>query len=76
MSKIEKLLRKYSEIKDDLLDYTDEYHDGMLYDIRGYRYELHDGYEFSDDEIKVLETQVRAFKSILKALKSINYIYG
>jgi hypothetical protein len=58
----------------------------MLSDIIGYRYELYYGYEYSDDEIKVLENQVKAFKSVLKAfkadnsvlkaLKSINYIYG
>lgn len=76
MSKIEKLLRKYSEIKDDLLEYTDEHHDSMMYDIRGYRYELNEDYEFSDQEIAILEKQVKTFRSMLNAYKNINYIYG
>ena len=76
MKQVVKLLRDYDQIKDDLLDYTDEHHDSMMYDIRGYRYELNDDYEFSDQEVAILKKQVEAFRLILNAYKSINYIYG
>lgn len=69
------LLRKYSEIKDDLLDYTDELHDGMLYDIRGYYEELDEG-GITDKDLAILKKQVNSFELILKGYKGIKYIYG
>jgi hypothetical protein len=73
MTKIEKfemLLRKYSEIKDELLNYTEEHHDNMLFDIEGY------WNTFDLDEIDSLEEQVKTFEVMLTLYKNINYIYG
>jgi hypothetical protein len=73
---MEKLLEEYFELKDMLLDYTDEFHDAMFYDIQGYYEEV----DFSDEEdreyyAKVLTKQVNAFKSILEAYKQIDYTF-
>ena len=69
------LLTKYDDLKDELLDYTDELHDGMLYDIQGY---IEEGYEdaIGEDELATLKKQVKAFELILKGYKGIKYIYG
>ena len=37
---MEKLLEEYFDLKDMLLDYTDEFHDAMFYDIQGYYEEI------------------------------------
>lgn len=68
--KFKTLLKRYSEIKDELLDYTEEHHDGMLFDIEGY------WDTFDLDDIDDLEKQVQAFEMMLTAYKTINYIYG
>jgi len=64
------LLRRYSEIKDELLEFTEEYHDAMLFDIEGYR-ETNDILDMHD-----LNNQVEAFELMLLAFKKINYIYS
>ena len=73
---MKKLLKEYFELKDMLLDYTDEFHDAMVYDIQVY-YEYID---FSDEEeckcyTEVLTKQVNAFKSILEGYKQIDYTF-
>jgi hypothetical protein len=70
IEKFEMLLRKYSEIKDELLNYTEEHHDNMLFDIEGY------WNTFDLDEIDSLEEQVKTFEVMLTLYKNINYIYG
>jgi len=69
------LLSKYDDLKDELLDYTDELHDSMLYDIQGYREEVYED-SIGEDELATLKKQVKAFELILKGYKGINYIYG
>jgi len=69
--KANKLLDRYFEVKDDLLEFTEEFHDSMLYDIEGYSCEGLGAYDIED-----LETQVKAFEMILKGYKNINYIFG
>ena len=64
-------LKRYSAIKDELMEYTDEFHDAMLYDINGYNTE-----ECDDDDIKDLIVQVDAFESILKGMKALKYKFG
>ena len=71
IQKANKLLDRYFEVKDDLLEFTDEFHDSMLYDIEGYSCE---GLEAHFNE--ELETQVKSFEMILKGYKNINYIFG
>ena len=78
------LLTKYDDLKDELLDYTDELHDSMLYDIQGYREEVYEyaigeevyEYAIGEDELATLKKQVKAFELILKGYKGIKYIYG
>ena len=69
--KANKLLDRYFELKDDLLEFTDEFHDSMFYDIEGYSCEGLEAYDIED-----LETQVKAFEMILEGYKNINYIFG
>ena len=69
------LLTKYDNLKDELLDYTDELHDSMLYDIQGYREEIYED-AIGEDELASLKKQVKAFELILKGYKGIKYIYG
>jgi hypothetical protein len=69
------LLTKYDDLKDELLDYTDEFHDSMLYDIQGYREEVYED-AIGEDELVTLKKQVKAFELILKGYKGIKYIYG
>ena len=71
IQKANKLLDRYFEVKDDLLEFTGEFHDSMLYDIEGYSCEGCAAH-FNQD----LETQVKAFEMILKGYKNINYIFG
>ena len=67
------LVKKYSKIKDEILEFTKEYYDGMLYDIEGYL-SIHE--EDYGDYIEDLEKQVNAFKLLKKSLEKINYIFG
>ena len=64
-------LKRYSAIKDELMEYTDRFHDAMLYDIEGYNSEESDA-----DDIKDLIVQVDAFESILKGFKTLKYKFG
>jgi len=76
MSKLNKvygLLNEYFEIKDELLSYTEEYHDAMLFDWMGYTETLsEDGVE--DFDIDSLERVVIAHRGLLKALKDISWV--
>ncbi len=74
---MEKLLEEYFELKDMLLDYTDEFHDAMSYDIQGHYVRI----DYIDEEeykhyTEVLTKQVNAFKSILEAYKQIDYTFS
>ena len=64
-------LKRYSAIKDELMQFTDRFHDDMSYDIDGYNTE-----ECDADDVKDLIAQVDAFESILKGLKALKYKFG
>jgi|TARA_Y100000033_G_scaffold50920_1_gene62836 hypothetical protein len=66
-----KALERYRELKNELLEFTSEFHDAMYYDISGYEYE-----ELDEDCLNDLRNQIEAFESILSGLKKIKYIYG
>jgi len=68
------LLTQYSAIKDELMDYTMDFYDAMLYDIQGYWEQIEENEEDIDKE--QLIKQVRGFEAILEGLKAIKYIYG
>ena len=67
---MEKLLREYSKLRDELMPYTMKHFDYMSYDIDGY-------WEADEDDvdIDILKNQISAFKILLKGYKKINYIY-
>ena len=72
LKKYSKLLIEYSIIKDELLEYTDEFHDSMLYDIQGFN----GAEQLQIDFLPELEAQVKAFRLILKGYKAINYTFS
>tara|TARA_S200002703_G_scaffold23320_1_gene20115 strand:+ start:1784 stop:2011 length:228 start_codon:yes stop_codon:yes gene_type:complete len=67
------LINEYSDLKDQLLDYTSEWHDAMLWDIDGYRYEFDN---LTDKDIETLENQVQCFRSILQSIKKLEFVYS
>lgn len=66
------LIREYNLIKDELLDYTEAYHDAMYFDIDGYAEQIAEG-EY--DELEDLQNQVKAVRMLLDAHKALNYIF-
>jgi hypothetical protein len=62
------LINKYSDLRDELMDYTMDHFDSMGYDISGY---------YNDEiDIERLKQQVKAFELMLKAYKLLDYKYG
>jgi hypothetical protein len=68
----EKLLEEYRTLKDELLDFEENLHDGMYYDIQGYWEEYNQYEELFDD----LHSQVKACRNLLKGYKQLHYIFG
>jgi hypothetical protein len=64
-------IHRYVELKDELMDYTDEFHDDMMYDIEGYYSE-----QLDDDDKADLVRQIEAFENILKGYKALSYKFG
>ena len=64
-----KLIKKYINLRDEIMDYTMIHFDAMGYDIDGYLY------EDIDEDIDDLKKQVKAFELMLKAYKQIDYTY-
>ena len=56
------LIRKYSHLNDELLNYTDEHYDNCLYDIEGYSIE-------GGDYMKELKGRVNAIEKLVEAYK-------
>ena len=67
----EKLLEEYRTLKDELLDFEENLHDGMYYDIQGY-WEEYNEYEGLFDD---LHNQVKACRNLLKGYKELHYIF-
>jgi hypothetical protein len=64
-------IHRYTELKDELMDYTDDFHDAMMYDIEGYYSE-----QLDDEDKADLVRQVEAFENILKGYKALKYKFG
>jgi len=64
-------IQRYAELKDELMEFTDEFHDDMMYDIGGYCSE-----QLDDDDKADLVKQVEAFENILKGYKALKYKFG
>ena len=67
-----KLVSEYSDLKDKLLDYTEEFHDSMLWDIEGYYESISEGQFYTDELIK----QIKAFNHLLEFYKALNYVHS
>ena len=68
---IQDLLEKYSNLKDELEDYTSKHHDDMLWDIVGYNEELEENPDEDEEEYySDLEKQIEKFTAILKAYEN------
>lgn len=65
------LLKLYSDLKDELLEYTDLYHDSMYWDIIGFYESLDEG----DFYIEELESQVRAVQDLINGFKNLNFMF-
>tara|TARA_R110001632_G_scaffold1166_9_gene4667 strand:+ start:327 stop:641 length:315 start_codon:yes stop_codon:yes gene_type:complete len=81
MERFNELIGEYFKIKDDLLEYTEDHHDSMLFDIDGYHETMGEAIDDDDQEYMIqitdeLETQVKAFRLILKGLVMVNYHYA
>lgn len=72
MKEYKKLISEYQSIMDDLLDYTANFYDNMLYDIEGYIAMYNDE---DYDDIESLRNQVKAFRLILNGMKNVNYVF-
>lgn len=66
-----KLYNEYAELKNELMDYNENLHDSMYWDLEGY-YEESDDHEALFDD---LYNQVKACRSLLKGYKQLNYIF-
>ena len=70
---LDNLLMEYKNIKDSLIEFTDNFHDDMQYDIDGYW----DYYSLIDErDIKDLKIQVEAFKNLLKGYRKLQYKFN
>lgn len=67
------LISEYNQIKDELLDYTEAYHDAMYFDIDGYLEQSAQG-DYSD--LEALRCQIVAVRLLLKAHKNIKYVFS
>ena len=67
------LISEYNQIKDELLDYTEAYHDAMYFDIDGYLEQIAQG-DYSD--LEALRCQIVAVRLLLKAHKNIKYVFS
>jgi hypothetical protein len=68
----QELLTRYRQVKDDLLDVTEDYHDAMLFDIEGYEY----AHGLDSEELQELENRIVNFEQLLECLKKIEYTYA
>lgn len=78
ISKVEKLIRRYYQLNNLIMDYTDVYHDEIYYDINGYEetlYEIEQGYAIAEHytaEFENLKARVKACEMLYKALVMFN----
>ena len=66
------LMAKYYELKDEIMEHDESFHDAMYFDIEGYEQER----DIDSELLENLETQVDAFEHILAGYKKINYEYS
>jgi hypothetical protein len=70
--RFEHLMERYRDLKDELLSYTEDFHDAMLFDIEGFAEER----TIDAELIDTLETQVNAFEHILRGYEQLDYTYS
>lgn len=74
------LIDRYSDLKNEDVILSTEYHDGIHYDICGYQETIFEIEESKDldwlnEEIESLKKQVDAVSKLVDALKTIKYRY-
>ena len=73
MKEYRDLIEEYSAIREELIEYTEQFYDSMMYDIEGY-IDMYDNGECF--EIDSLKNQVESFRLILEGMKTIEYLFG
>lgn len=73
MEEYRDLIHEYESIKEELIEYTEEFHDAMLFDIEGYVDRFYDK-DYSD--IDDLRNQIKSFRLILEGLKTMKYVFS
>ena len=67
------LIQRYFDVKDELLEHTEEFHDNMFWDAIGYSESAQE--DINDVDVEALRIQVESFELIKRALDNINYTY-
>lgn len=67
---VDELISRYMRAKDNLLDHTQELHDGMHWDIQGYCEEMPEDVNLED-----LEKQVKTAEKLLECYRNLEYTY-
>jgi len=62
------LIQRYLDVKDELLEYTEEFHDSMFWDAMGYSESAKE--DIDDINMKELKEQVLFFENLLSSLVS------
>jgi hypothetical protein len=78
---IVKALNKYSKLNRELLNYTEEFHDSIFYDIHGYWQTIKHGdspiqYGFEKIDTQALENQIKSVQHLIKGYKLFNVTYA
>jgi hypothetical protein len=78
MDRIKHLIAKYRDIKDELMEYDEAFHDPILFDLEGYEQENYKGLSLgaTAEILETLETQVDACELLLAGFKKLNYEYS
>ena len=75
MKTVEYLILDYKSIKEQLLEFTDNFYDDMTYDIDGY-YEASCYRELDKQDLEDLKVQVKSFNNILMGYKKLQYKFS
>ena len=79
-----KLINEYNHLKDELMDFDDNLHDPMYWDVQGYcesfdeitcMYNEDVNLEDLESIIEDLQKQVEACRLLLKGFKKLKYVY-
>ena len=75
METVEYLILDYKSIKQQLLEFTDNFYDEMTYDIDGF-FQANDLRELDKQDLEDLKVQVKSFNNILMGYKKLQYKFN